>query len=977
MVGGVMFHAETDAYPAVPSLPWRAMLAALLAVLAVSGVWLFYDQRDRVAEQRFAELAAIGAMKAEEILRWREERVATASYVASSTYLRGAILGLVQDPRDDVARAAVERRLNEAVAVFGYESVLVTDPSGATLAAAGAATRGLFAPERALANAALRTGRVQLGDFFETDLPGRARLSIAAPVRGDEARPLAVIVMRRDPRLALFPLLQRWPTNSPTAETLIVRRDGDRVTYVNPLRHVASGALGRWMPLGHHEVVAVKAALGAAGRVEGKDYRGHDIVADVRPIAGSPWILVAKVDRNEIMEEARIRGQGIAIISALTLLLTAALALAYLNHRQRTAYRELYDAERRRRQAELETIATLYSVGEGVVTTDEHGRVARVNPVAAALTGWSEAEARGRPLEEIVRIVDERTRVALPSPVRVVLERGETVGMHEGAMLESRDGRELPVADTAAPIRDGGGRTLGVVVVLRDQSREYDLRARLAADAVQLRVLFERANDGIVLLDDGGAVLEANERFAAMLGYDADAVARLHAWDWDCALDTQEKFLAAYPRAPLEPGIFDARFCRRDGVTIDVNVSHSPVLWQGRNASLAICRDVSERRRSEEALRQSAQQFRAFAEFVPVLTWMSRPEGDVYFVNQRWFDYTGASPSAPPMENLVASLHPDESDRVLAAWHEAVRTESPLLLELRLRRRDGAFRWFVARALPMRDAAGHVTRWLGVAHDIDDMKNAQAVLEQNLELRTRDLVVARDEAERASRVKDIFLATMSHELRTPLNSIIGFSELLLAGIAGELNDEQLRQLGIISKSGHQLLALITEVLDISKIETGQLALQLAAIDVSGLVAEQREAFELAATERGLTLDVQVPAAPLHVRGDPKRVRQVLGNLLSNAIKYSDSGTVTLNVTTAAGFAHICVEDRGIGIAPTDLPNLFKPFYRATATHGRPREGTGLGLAISRRLAEAMGGRIEVSSEVGRGSKFCFTLPLAT
>jgi signal transduction histidine kinase len=242
--------------------------------------------------------------------------------------------------------------------------------------------------------------------------------------------------------------------------------------------------------------------------------------------------------------------------------------------------------------------------------------------------------------------------------------------------------------------------------------------------------------------------------------------------------------------------------------------------------------------------------------------------------------------------------------------------------------------------------------------------------------RTRELVVARDLAESSNRIKDVFLATMSHELRTPLNSILGFSDVLLSGIAGELNAEQKTQLGIIHKSGQLLLALISDVLDISKIEAGELRLHLATVPLQELLREQEHVFELQARDRGLALRFECPSQPVQVLADAQRVRQVVGNLLSNAIKFTDQGAVGLAVEVLEHTVRVTVHDTGIGIGPVELAGLFKPFQRAAPKHGGHRDGTGLGLAISRRLVEAMGGEIGVSSEPGHGSRFWFTLPLA-
>jgi signal transduction histidine kinase len=247
----------------------------------------------------------------------------------------------------------------------------------------------------------------------------------------------------------------------------------------------------------------------------------------------------------------------------------------------------------------------------------------------------------------------------------------------------------------------------------------------------------------------------------------------------------------------------------------------------------------------------------------------------------------------------------------------------------------------------------------------------RARLERLVRERTRELVVARDEAESASRAKSVFLATVSHELRTPLNAIIGFSSVLLQD---RPSDEQRKHLSVIHHSGLQLLDLIKEILDLTNIEAGRLAMHLESIPLDQLLKEQCEASYTQTRDSGLTLRHDPCLDEVIVRADRGRLQQIVRNLLSNAIKFTDEGGVVVRCVTHGRMARIEIEDTGIGIPPGQVRALFNPFQRGAGSDARQRSGTGLGLAISRRLVEAMGGEIGVASEVGRGSLFWFTLP---
>lgn len=256
------------------------------------------------------------------------------------------------------------------------------------------------------------------------------------------------------------------------------------------------------------------------------------------------------------------------------------------------------------------------------------------------------------------------------------------------------------------------------------------------------------------------------------------------------------------------------------------------------------------------------------------------------------------------------------------------------------------------------------------------LQNVRAVgeLERRVAERTADLAEARDRAEAADRTKSAFLATMSHELRTPLNSVIGFTGLLLRGLAGALNPEQARQLNMVRNSGQHLLALINDVLDISKIEAGQVEIERGPFLAAEAIGRAVDSVRPQVEKKGLGFEVRLSPELGTLVADRRRFEQVLLNLLSNAIKFTERGGVSLEAKAHPGGLRVSVADTGPGIAPEDLGRLFQPFRQLDSGLTRQHEGTGLGLAICKRLVEMMGGTISVESERGRGSTFSFTLP---
>ena len=392
----------------------------------------------------------------------------------------------------------------------GYTDVLLLDIGGLILLSAKCRSDVLSPIERQVIETALAKRAAVLGDLYRSP-QGIIEFDAAIPIFAEGHHPIAVLVTKTNAGSLLYPLIKSWPTPSRTAETLLVRKDGDQVLFLNDLRLRPNSALSFERSLNLNDLPAAQALLGKQGIFRGKDYRGVEVLADLRPIPHSDWSMVAKVDASEILAEIRYREGVIAFFAALFVLLSGSVTAYGYRHRQAGLYKNLYHLEQEQREVQEQFRTTLYSIGDAVITADTDGLVKQMNPVAESLTGWSEQEAKGQPIENVFHIVNEETRKPVENPTKKVLREGIVAGLANHTLLIARDGTEHPIGDSAAPIRDERGLITGLVLVFHDQTREREAAKQLdQANANLERRVMERTSE--LGLANERLVLEIEER---------------------------------------------------------------------------------------------------------------------------------------------------------------------------------------------------------------------------------------------------------------------------------------------------------------------------------------------------------------------------------------------------------------------------------------------------------------------------------
>ena len=356
--------------------------------------------------------------------------------------------------------------------------------------------------------------------------------------------------------------------------------------------------------------------------------------------------------------------------------------------------------------------------------------------------------------------------------------------------------------------------------------------------------------------------------------------------------------------------------------------------------------------------------FRALADNIPQLAWMADPKGSIYWYNQRWYEYTGLTAADMDNAGWRKAHDPDLLEGVSARFMEAISTGNPWQDTFPLRGRDGAYRWFLSLAQPIRGADGQVVRWFGTNTDVTEQREQE-----------QELAAARDAAEEANRAKSQFLANMSHELRTPLSAVIGYSEMLEEEVEDLGEKHLLDDLSKIKSNARHLLSLINDVLDISKIEANKMEVFAETFDIAEMVKDVAATVGSLVEKKGNRLVVETEPGLGTAHSDVVKVRQILINLLSNAAKFTENGELRLTARREGGdMIEFAVRDTGLGMTAEQVAKLFERFTQADVSTTRRFGGTGLGLAITKAFSDMLGGSVSVESQEGEGSTFRVMIP---
>lgn len=477
-----------------------------------------------------------------------------------------------------------------------------------------------------------------------------------------------------------------------------------------------------------------------------------------------------------------------------------------------------------------------------------------------------------------------------------------------------------------------------------------------------LAAIVSASDDAIVSKSLDGTILSWNAGAERLFGYSAaEMIGQSINRIVPARLQAEEQSILARLNQGERIDHFETVRVAKDGREIFISLTVSPVRdSMGRIVGASkVARDITEKKRTEQALQISEERFRELANNIDQFAWTCNELGYATWYNQRWYDFTGTTFEQVRGDGWRAVHHPDYVDQVAASLAQGVESEEPWEAIFPMRGKDGEYRWFLSRAIPILDADGRVIRWFGTNTDITEQRE--------LELALRD----------ADRRKDEFLATLSHELRNPLAAITSSLEVLSR--AGENPDLVSTAHDAIGRQTSHLVRLVDDLLDVSRITRDRIELRRTSVELEQVLFQAIEVCRPLTEQYEQTIECEVPDEAVRLDADPVRLLQILSNLLTNACNFSPpGGRIRLTATLDDADVLISISDNGAGIAPEHRESIFEIFAQGHHSSESPTRGLGVGLSLVKRLVELHGGSVGVRSEgLGKGSEFTIRLPLAS
>ncbi len=946
--------------------PRGLLLILVFIFLAVflAGGYYYRNSKKQIKQEKYNELAAVTRSKVQRMINWKRKLAQVARASVDNPLIKDELEFYINSRGRETHRKYVAIWLQDQQTKH-YKSVYLLDRWGQIRPSDN--INPSDAPPAALVSdlfeRASGQGQIVFSDLY-TNSSDEIVFALLIPLMRDQTL-FGALWAEIDPYNFVFPLLAEWPVPSQTAETLMVRRQGDAILYLNELRHLKNTAMKLRLPLKSRSLQAAYVAIEGPGRGEGADYRGVDVIATIEKIPNTAWCVISKVDKKEIFRHLKATmAQLFFFITALLIIL--AWVVAAIINKQRVQLAQTKRQAQTDRQALVRHFDYLsQNANDFIMLLGAGGEIIYANRKAQILYGYQLDELLGMRFDALWEPSPSRERF------REILT--DAALLKEGAIFEAehrkQNGAVFTVECSVCKVEVEG--VCYFQIIGRDISlkKEKDAKIKILSQAI------EQSPTAIVITDLKANIEYVNSTFTRMTGWSSDEVigqnTRILQSGQTPAHVISELWTQIKAGEVWHGELYNRR---KDGSLFWEDATILPLKDDHKKITnyMALKIDITPKKKLEAQLEKHRKELeqkveertselnyylQEAREAKNQMEWILASIADglivtdlnsrIVLINrvaQEMFQVSASDVINQSLEALISREHIQKDFKMVPKEQHA-----DVIFDLEIANPDNnETKIFNARASVYTDEKEKKCGKIILFRDVTQMREAQ-------------------------RIKNEFISNAAHELRTPLTSIQGFSELLM--LRDDLSaEEKLRYMNIINQKAVNLAEIIRDLLDIDQIESGRsFKLQKTTCSIDQIIKDVVELF--AATEEKHRFETHFAESDVKLNIDRKKIHQALKNLIDNAVKYSPAGgLIHVSGKKRQECYEINIQDQGIGMTPKETSRVFTKFYRANATTTNI-EGTGLGMTISKYIVEAHQGEISVASELGEGTKVVVTLPL--
>jgi len=966
------------------------LLVAAVGLLAFAIGFMYTKKvRELTRDDKYKELRAISSLKVYQLAQWRKERLSEVRFFSGNLPYSGYVRDILSGRKESIE--LFRNSLKHIMSDQRYANIALASPEGVILMSVKPDSISLDKITLSDIKHVINSNEITHRDLYSSSEGNDVFMDFMAPVDDESGKAIAVLLFRINPDQYLYPLIEGWPVPAKSAESYIARLEGDSILILSNLRQRKGSALHLKIPSENDEITGIFSGSRNEGIYEGHDYRNKQVLSDIRLVPGTDWFLVTKIDKEELYQELTKR-VILVIIVGLLIVFSFGIVIAFIySRRQRNIYKELYGNRLLLRESEERYRLVLDSSVDAIMLTSPDGSIYSANKSACEMFGMTEEEICRRGRAGLVDHKDAR--------VLELLEKREREGSASGEInMLRKDGSSFPVEVTSSMFRTGEGE-IRTSMIIRDITHRKAAEIALKESMENYRELIDGMNETIWVIDFNGNLIDVNKTAVDTMGYTKQELLALglNGIDIHLSQDDIQRLVKTIPADRLQ--IFETVHRTKSGKEFPVEVYSSIVNYQGQKAILSIARDISRRKRDEDIhqilyeIARSSTTSKAMEELLEVVSRELNKVLDTRNLYIALYDAESDLLRRVIFINDNYTLDEWKTENTLSGY--LIRTGKPLLLKKNARSQ-------FLREHNLEFSEMPPESWLGVpmmvegkaigvvviqsytdpdAYDNNSVRLMETVAHEMAiafqhNFMIRDLIAAKEKAEESNRLKTAFLANVSHEIRTPMNGILGFLDLLKNSSYNE--DQKEKFIDLVNISGHRLLETINNIVEISKIESGQLEVYYSEVNLADVIQHHYDFFNLQAAGKGISLktDCRLNGKKAVVKTDSFKLDGILTNLLNNAIKFTHKGEIEFGCYKEKKEFAIFVKDSGIGIPADKIDAIFDRFVQADLSMTRPYEGSGLGLSIVKAYVEALQGSIQVESVPGQGSTFILRFPLS-